>query len=102
MFADSIRTETIGSAVHIKTVGIIGFGRFGRLLADIFADDFEVRYYKRGLANPNALQEAASADAVFFSVAMLYLEEVVKKAKPFIRSDAAILDVCSVKLHPEV
>ena len=87
--------------MHIKTVGIIGFGRFGRLLADLFADDFEVRYYKRGLANPDALQEAASADAVFFSVAMLYLEEVVRKAKPFIRSDAAILDVCSVKLHPE-
>lgn len=87
--------------MHIKTVGIIGFGRFGRLLADILSDDFEVRHYKRGLANPNALQEAASADAVFFSVAMLYLEEVVKKAKPFIRSDAAILDVCSVKLHPE-
>ena len=61
--------------MHIKTVGIIGFGRFGKLLADIFADDFEVRYYKRGLANPDALQEAASADAVFFSVAMLYLEE---------------------------
>lgn len=87
--------------MNIKTVGIIGFGRFGRLLADIFAGDFKVRYYKRGLPNPNALQEAASADAVFFSVAMLYLEEVVNKAKPFIRSDAAILDVCSVKLHPE-
>ncbi len=93
--------------VTVKTVGIIGFGRFGRLLAQGLAQDFELRVYD---SNPEAAQlhthfhslnEVASSDAVFLCVPIIAFEETVRAIAPFLRSGTLVLDVCSVKLFPE-
>ena len=75
-------------------VSIIGFGRFGRLLAEILKPDFDVAVYSRRdirkeLAHDGyravGLEESMDGDAVFFAVPISSFEEVVRQAEPFIR-----------------
>jgi prephenate dehydrogenase len=95
-----------------EKVAIIGFGRFGRLLAEILAPDFEVLVHgRRAIELPAgaryravSLDEALAADAIFYAVPISSFEEVLRAHLPRLLSQKApplILDVLSVKLHPK-
>ena len=75
----------------IKTVGIIGFGQMGKILAEIFSARFIV------VISP---KEAASTDLVIFCVPLENLSVALKDARPFIRSDSVVMDITSVKEKP--
>ena len=94
--------------MNINTVGIFGYGRFGKLLNNILQKDFDLYIHDK---SPDALCEegfveghdvslVASCDAVFFCVPILQFESAIKEARPYVREDSIIIDVCSVKVYP--
>lgn len=92
----------------IQTIGIIGYGRFGKLLATSLAPDFQVLVFDSAVP-PAPLQERINAvsqgdvlgaDCVFICVPIVALESVVREIAPLLPKGTPVLDVCSVKLHP--
>jgi len=92
-----------------KSVGIIGFGRFGQLTAkhlsshfDVFVSDTVDKTVEaeRNNARFESLNECASKDIVILSVPISCFEKTVKEIAPLLKSSAIVADVCSVKEMP--
>lgn len=94
-------------------VSIIGFGRFGRLLAGLLQryHGAEMRLLAtsrsdyagvaRGLGLAWApLDEAARADVVMLCVPMRELGGVIEQLRRLVRPGAVVMDTCSVKVYP--
>lgn len=90
-------------------IGIIGFGRFGKLAARYLAKDFEVLVHTRADkaseirqsgAREATLETACKQDIVIPSVPISVFKNVLKEIAPLVRPDALIIDVCSVKEYP--
>jgi prephenate dehydrogenase len=90
-------------------IGIVGFGRFGRLAAKYLAVDCPVRVYDPGApaqdvdsigAQPVALEAAASCGVVILAVPISCLRQALEQVRPHLRSDSLVVDVCSVKEAP--
>ncbi|RCK77340.1 MAG: Prephenate and/or arogenate dehydrogenase [Ignavibacteriae bacterium] len=88
------------------TVGIIGYGRFGRFLSkhmknyfDVFAYDIKKIKPLPGVTVCN-LSSAASKNIVIISVSIRNFKDVLISIKQFLREDSIIIDVCSVKEYP--
>lgn len=91
------------------TVGVIGFGRLGRLLVRHFARDARIlvadprldrRLARRLGAVPVSFAEAAAQEVVVLCVPMAEFEGVVERMRPFVTPGALVADTCSVKEHP--
>jgi len=91
------------------TVGVVGFGRLGRLLVRYFAHDVRMFVYDprpnprkvRALgATPVTMAEAARQDLVLICVPIVAFEGAVRRLAPHVRRDAIVVDTCSVKEHP--
>ncbi len=76
-------------------VGIIGYGRFGRLLHALLKDDFEMHIFDRN----NLLIPVTECDAVFLCVPIRHLRTVLNTLAE-LHPKATIIDTCSVKLYP--
>ena len=89
-----------------QTLGIIGYGAFGRFAAHHLAPHFEICAHdplqapQAGPARPVSLEEAASTDNVVLAMPVQRLAEVVSAITPYLREGALVLDVCSVKKQP--
>jgi prephenate dehydrogenase len=92
-----------------KVVSVYGYGRFGRLWADILKEKFKVKVYsRRGLKhediNPGieitSLEGLHDADALFYCVAISSLEEVLIQTKDMQKNSCIYFDTCSVKVEP--
>lgn len=91
------------------TVSIYGYGRFGKLWAQILAQDFKVKVFsKRGL-QPAEVEpdieicdekEIFQCDVLFFCVAISAFKEVLKNCVPHFRKETLFFDTCSVKTFP--
>ena len=94
----------------MKKALIIGFGRFGQLLARILESEFEIlvmehddslrpliaaRKYK--LVGKEQIPEA---DCIFLAVPISKTEEVIRSISGFVKENQLVMDVCSVKVHP--
>jgi len=84
---------------------IIGFGRFGRLLARIlmpYADIFVIS--SREIADENIQQikyeDLGIIDITIPSVPISKLQETLKTINPFLKKGSLVMDVCSVKVYP--
>ncbi|MBI1935679.1 prephenate dehydrogenase/arogenate dehydrogenase family protein [Candidatus Woesearchaeota archaeon] len=90
----------------IKQIGLMGFGRFGRLIVNHLKDfEFHVFDSKKIEAKENnmvlsSLNEACSQDIVILAVPISEIESTLKKIKNLVKKDSVIIDVCSVKEHP--
>src|SRR5206468_766919 len=91
------------------TVGLIGFGRLGKLLTRYFARDFRFFVYDRKPrpaevrklgAQPATLALACAQDLVIPCVPIAAFEAAIKDMRRHLRPDALVVDVCSVKQHP--
>lgn len=89
------------------TFGIIGYGSFGRLLAEILKRHAEVVVYKRGKdtglkdgVNFVSFEEAAAANIVILAVGLNGFEEVCEKLSKVVKPETLVTDVCSVKVKP--
>jgi len=85
--------------MQIKTIGIIGFGAFGKLMHEHLKDYFEVRVYDKS-GECDTLEKTAQSDVVVFAVPVQTLESAAQDAKQFIAPNTLIADVTSVKVLP--
>lgn len=87
-----------------NVVGIVGYGRFGRLWASILSSHFEVLVtdtLKQPAPNFVSLEDlCARASTIFLCVPINQFDSVVQAIAPLIRPHTVVLDTCSVKEHP--
>jgi len=90
----------------MKKAGIIGYGRFGRILADLLSKKYEVKVYDiEKVANEESIKICSLDDVlecilVFIAVPISSFENVVKKIATYKLYNTTIIDVCSVKVYP--
>jgi prephenate dehydrogenase len=90
-------------------IGILGFGRFGKLMAHYLARDFDVMVHNRSDnahaimasgAKPVSLDVACRQKMVILSVPISVFRETLETIAPLLDPDALVIDVCSVKEYP--
>ncbi len=90
-------------------IGIIGFGRFGKLTARYLSEDYDVYGYDivdmhneidAGGAIPASLEDVCRQDAVILPVPISELRRTLKNISPLLKKSAVVIDVCSVKQYP--
>ena len=89
----------------MKKVGIIGYGRFGKVLEDLLSKKYSIAIYdieKKSSTNVNMseLGEVLECIIVFVAVPIRRFEEVIKEISKYNLYNATIIDVCSVKVYP--
>lgn len=90
----------------MKSVSIIGFGRFGQTLYRLLKDDFDVTIYSRNdvndknLPSTQDLKKAYQSEVIFYAVPISSFEEVISSHKKYFRDEHLLIDVLSVKMHP--
>ncbi len=90
-------------------IGIIGFGRFGKLVAHYLARDLEVFVYNRSDksseiartgAQPASLETVCRQDIVIPCVPISSFRDNLKSIAPLLKPGSLVIDVCSVKEYP--
>jgi prephenate dehydrogenase len=99
--------KTIIMQPAVGTVGIVGFGRFGRSLAELMAESgIGVHAYDPFAPVPAPFAAASlgalirASQMVVLAVPVPALEDVVIAASPFLAGHQVVLDVASVKVRP--
>ncbi|MBI1862606.1 prephenate dehydrogenase/arogenate dehydrogenase family protein [Candidatus Microgenomates bacterium] len=97
----------------MKSISIVGFGRFGETLLTLFGDDFKVGIFTRSEKNKERIpkqsnirvlhtaNEIYEAEAIFYCVPISQFESILTDHAMFIHDEHTLLDVLSVKLHPK-
>jgi prephenate dehydrogenase len=90
-----------------REIGIVGYGRFGRLAASflsrnhkVFIADRRPIRVKASSVRTVSLQEAAGKETVILAVPINKLPIVLKRIAPFLTEQALVCDVSSVKEEP--
>src|SRR3989304_4444894 len=90
----------------IGSVGIIGYGAFGKLLYTLverFAPSVQIRVFspreKPDGTKFFTLAETAQADAVVLAVPIHAFEDVLKEVLPQIRKDTVVVYIATIKVH---
>ena len=85
-------------------IGIIGFGRFGKILMKMLSAEKEIFIHDpNGNTGdyPNiSLLEIVKCEILFIAVPIREFENSIKSLQGFNLQNTTIIDVCSVKLHP--
>ena len=90
-------------------IGIIGFGRFGKLTAGYLAEDFEVFVFnrtdksseiKKTGARKASLKTVCQQKIVILCVPISTFKAVLAEIGPLLKKDVVVVDVCSVKVYP--
>ena len=88
----------------MKKIGIIGYGRFGKVLHDLLLKTFDVLVYdfNKSLKDIelSSLKEVLDCSLVFVAVPISLFEGCIKEISKFNLYNTTILDVCSVKVYP--
>jgi len=93
----------------MKSLGIIGFGQFGQLIAAQLAERFHIGVHDAHVADAViqaagftalSLEQAAASDIVVIAVPVQVMEDIIIAAAPHVRPGATIVDVASVKMLP--
>ena len=91
-------------------IGLIGFGRFGKLAITHLSRDFEIYAYDSGNkgdlirdagATPVSLELACSQEIVLLCMPISAMESTLEKIAPLLtHPQVLVIDVCSVKTLP--
>ncbi len=89
----------------MDSVGIIGWGRFGRLLGDILKPDFQLKVYDKNPQDSDASllvdwETIIQEKTLFLCVPIREFKGLVKTLAPVLQPGTTVLDVCSVKVYP--
>ncbi|MBD3203162.1 prephenate dehydrogenase/arogenate dehydrogenase family protein [Candidatus Woesearchaeota archaeon] len=93
----------------MKSIGIIGFGRFGRLAAKYLKSDFDVYAYdKQDLSetaeeigvNFLSIEEVCKKDIILLCVPISEIDNIIKEISSLLNKDSIVIDTCSVKEYP--
>jgi prephenate dehydrogenase len=85
-------------------VGIVGYGRFGRLWGNLLAPQHHIRATDI-LPQPEieliGLPElCAASETIFLCVPINQVERVIHDIAPHLKPGTTVFDTCSVKVHP--
>lgn len=87
-----------------ETVGIVGYGRFGRLWASVLAPRYDVLINDvEPVDDPRAVSIydlCARSSTIFLCVPINQFDDVVQSIAGSIRPSTTVFDTCSVKMHP--
>lgn len=94
----------------MKSIAIIGFGRFGELLASLAKSRFEVSIVepddkktqaaKKSGYNVIDIDAIATVEYIFLAVPISAFEETVRSITPYVQRSQVVIDLCSVKTYP--
>ena len=89
----------------MSSVGIYGYGRFGKVLEKILANKYPVTVYdtnpsKKVPVNFVAEKELLQQKTLFIAVPINQFESVIQSISPKLLPETTIFDVCSIKLYP--
>ena len=91
------------------TLGLIGFGQFGRLAAKLLAPTHDILVHDRGVPDgdieaaglrPGSLDQAAERDIVLVAVPVAAMQGVFASIAPLVKPGGLVVDVGSVKTLP--
>lgn len=83
-----------------KSVGILGYGRFGQVLKNLLSSDFAMTVYDPNYKNSDALATVLAAKTIFVAVPIRQFEETIKNIASQLQPGTTVIDVCSVKIYP--
>ena len=98
--------ENSDSKCTIKEIGLIGFGRFGKLAAKYLSEDFKVHVFHKSKSSEkskikniifSALGDVCRKDIVIIAVPISEFENTLKEINKLLKKGALVIDVCSVK-----
>jgi prephenate dehydrogenase len=91
-------------------IGLIGYGRFGRLSVSHLSTDFDVVVHTRGTDKSAdieraggrlvTLAEACARKIVVLCVPISAMQATLQQIAPMLAPQTIVLDVCSVKVYP--
>jgi len=89
----------------MKKVGIIGYGRFGRVLDDLLSKKYQVLITDinkdiKEEVKFSSLDEILECFLVFLAVPIRSIESAVEEIAQYKLYNTTIVDVCSVKVYP--
>lgn len=94
----------------MKKIAIVGFGRFGELLAELSSKSFDVSIVVRSEEKAArakdlgysvlSLEDIGAVDVVIMAVPISNMEQVAKQLTNYVKPHQVIVDVCSVKVYP--
>ena len=90
----------------MNSVGILGFGRFGKVLSNILQKGFKIKAYDLNSMKNYPGVEFVDLDTVlqekiiFIAVPISAFESLINDIAPKLKGGNTIVDVCSVKNHP--
>ncbi|UCF62802.1 MAG: prephenate dehydrogenase [bacterium] len=92
----------------MKTLGLIGFGRFGQLLYNQLHTAIPIQVYdpdKQADQNLSAipfynLEHVCKNDLVILAVPVSSIRSVCQEIAPYLSSQSLVMDVCAVKTYP--
>ena len=79
-------------------VGLIGFGRFGKLLSQYLKKDFNLIVYDKNKLEK--LSSLGSCKIIILAVPISKMENCLKEISPYLKTGSLVVDVCSVKETP--
>src|SRR3989338_13120 len=94
-------------------IGIVGFGRFGEVLASVLKDDFKVLVYdikdqkkkaERMGVHFLSLEKILECDTIFYAVPISKFEGVLKSHLQYFKKSKKpklLVDALSVKVYPK-
>jgi prephenate dehydrogenase len=89
----------------MNSVGIIGFGRFGKILSNILQKGFMIKVYDiQSLSYHNGVQfttleEVLQEKVIFIAVPIRHFESLINNISGELKNNTTIIDVCSVKKY---
>jgi len=90
----------------MQKIGLIGYGRFGKLWAEMLSSHFKVMVYDSQPRIPKngveivPIHQVIATDTLFLAVPISSFKSVVEEIAPSLRPGTTVLDVCSVKVYP--
>ncbi len=91
-------------------IGLIGYGRFGRLTVQTLSPKFDISVYTRSEDKKEdieqaggklmSLEAACAQKVVIICVPISAMQDTLKQIAPLLKPDTIVVDVCSVKVYP--
>ncbi len=94
---------------QIENIGIIGFGRFGRLMVHYLSNDLTVNVFDRRSRSKaigevggqsRSLEDVCQCDVVIPAIPISAMPGMLQQIAPLLAQSSLVVDICSVKTLP--
>ncbi len=92
--------------MQIETIGLVGLGRFGKMVYRYLPQGNHLRVYDsdptklEGIAEASTFQDVVGSQLLILCIPISAIEQTCRDMAPFLKSGQVVLDTCSVKETP--